>query len=101
VSTFTVTGGRPLRGRITVPGDKSISHRAMGATHELTNDGFVVTGPARLAGARVESHADHSIAMALAVAGLAADGTTTIDGWEAVAISYPGFERDLERLCGS
>ncbi len=28
MSSFTVTGGRPLRGRITVPGDKSISHRA-------------------------------------------------------------------------
>jgi 3-phosphoshikimate 1-carboxyvinyltransferase len=26
---FTVTGGRPLRGRVRVPGDKSISHRAL------------------------------------------------------------------------
>jgi 3-phosphoshikimate 1-carboxyvinyltransferase len=39
--------------------------------------------------------------MALAVAGLAAEGTTVIAGWEAVATSYPGFERDLEQLCGS
>jgi 3-phosphoshikimate 1-carboxyvinyltransferase len=29
MSSFSVTGGRPLRGRITVPGDKSISHRAL------------------------------------------------------------------------
>ena len=29
MTTFTVTGGRPLRGRITVPGDKSISHRSL------------------------------------------------------------------------
>ena len=29
MSSFTVDGGRPLRGRITVPGDKSISHRAL------------------------------------------------------------------------
>ena len=29
MSSFTVSGGRPLRGRITVPGDKSISHRAL------------------------------------------------------------------------
>ena len=29
------------------------------------------------------------------------EGTTVIDGWEAVATSYPGFEADLERLCGS
>ena len=74
---------------------------AMGATYELTNDGFVVTGPNTLHGALVTSHGDHRIAMALAVAGLAAHGTTTIDGWEAVATSYPGFEHDLERLCGS
>ena len=30
--------------------------------------------------------------------GLAAEGTTEIDGWEAVATSYPGFEADLRSL---
>jgi len=74
---------------------------AMGARYELTNDGFVVRGPNVLHGALTASHGDHRIAMALAVAGLAAQGTTVIDGWEAVATSYPGFEADLERLCGS
>lgn len=74
---------------------------AMGARYELTNDGFVVTGPNVLHGALTASHGDHRIAMALAVAGLAAQGTTRIDGWDAVATSYPGFEADLERLCGS
>ena len=29
MTTFNVTGGRPLRGTISVPGDKSISHRAL------------------------------------------------------------------------
>jgi 5-enolpyruvylshikimate-3-phosphate synthase len=38
--------------------------------------------------------------MALAVAGLAAEGETTIEGWHAVATSYPGFEDDLG-ACGS
>ncbi len=74
---------------------------AMGAAHELTNDGFIVAGSSRLNGSRVQSHGDHRIAMALAVSGLAAEGTTTIGGWEAVATSYPGFELDLEQLCGS
>ncbi len=74
---------------------------ALGARYELTNDGFVILGPNTLRGALTTSHGDHRIAMALAVAGLAAGGTTTIDGWEAVATSYPGFESDLERLCGS
>jgi 3-phosphoshikimate 1-carboxyvinyltransferase len=27
--TFTVEGGRPLVGRVRVPGDKSVSHRAL------------------------------------------------------------------------
>lgn len=67
----------------------------------LPDEGLVVDGGARLRGAAVRSHWDHRIGMALAVAGLAADGPTTIEGWEAVATSYPGFEDDLERLCGS
>jgi 3-phosphoshikimate 1-carboxyvinyltransferase len=37
--------------------------------------------------------------MALAVAGLVADGKTEIDGAECVEISYPGFFDDLEYLC--
>jgi 3-phosphoshikimate 1-carboxyvinyltransferase len=60
-------------------------------------DGLVVSGPARLRATTVDAHGDHRVAMALAVAGLAAEGTTTIEGWESVAISYPGFEEDLRR----
>jgi 5-enolpyruvylshikimate-3-phosphate synthase len=36
----------------------------------------------------------------MAVAGLAAGGTTTIGGWDVVAVSYPRFEEDL-RACAS
>jgi 5-enolpyruvylshikimate-3-phosphate synthase len=39
--------------------------------------------------------------MALAVAGLVAEGATDNGGGGAVATSYPGFEHDLEQLCGS
>jgi 3-phosphoshikimate 1-carboxyvinyltransferase len=74
---------------------------ALGATATYDDEGLVVQGGARLRGGNVHSHWDHRIAMAAAVAGLVADGTTTIDGWEAVATSYPGFEHDLETLCGS
>jgi 3-phosphoshikimate 1-carboxyvinyltransferase len=70
----------------------------LGADIEVLPDGLVVTGPARLRGTTVDAHGDHRVAMALAVAGLAAEGTTTIEGWESVAISYPRFEEDL-RLC--
>ena len=74
---------------------------ALGAAVTYDDEGLIVSGGARLRGAAVRSHWDHRIAMAMAVAGMAAEGTTVIDGWEAVATSYPGFERDLERLCGS
>ena len=73
----------------------------MGATAAADGEGLHVQGEARLRGGKVHSHGDHRIAMALAVAGLAAQGTTVIDGWGAVATSYPGFEHDLEQLCGS
>jgi len=81
----------------------SIAHGlgALGARVETVDDGFVVRGPSRLHGGRVPSRGDHRIAMALAIAGLVAEGMTTIDGWDAVATSYPGFEGDLEHLCGS
>ena len=36
--------------------------------------------------------------MACAVAALAADGPTTVAGWEAVSTSYPGFGTDLVGL---
>ena len=74
---------------------------ALGARATYDDEGLHVTGGAALRGATVHSHWDHRIAMAMAVAGLAASGTTVVDGWEAVATSYPGFEHDLERLCGS
>ncbi|HVE46596.1 MAG TPA: 3-phosphoshikimate 1-carboxyvinyltransferase [Acidimicrobiales bacterium] len=71
---------------------------ALGAAVEPRPDGLVVTGPATLRGAPVRSHGDHRLAMALAVAALVAEGSSRIEGWEAVATSYPGFEEDLRRL---
>ena len=47
------------------------------------------------------SHGDHRIAMAGAIAALAAEGETEVEGWEVVATSYPGFEADLETLTRS
>jgi 3-phosphoshikimate 1-carboxyvinyltransferase len=38
------------------------------------------------------------MAMAFAIAALAADGPSTIDGADAVVISYPGFFETLDRL---
>ncbi|UCE79670.1 MAG: 3-phosphoshikimate 1-carboxyvinyltransferase [Nitrospiraceae bacterium] len=65
--------------------------RKMGVTIEEYPDGISIQGPADLRGATVDSYGDHRIAMALAIAALAAEGTTTIRGCSAVNISFPGF----------
>ena len=46
----------------------------------------------------VESHNDHRMAMALAVAGLLSDGEVTIKDAACVAKSYPQFFDDLDRI---
>lgn len=69
----------------------------LGADVSVGDDSLTVRGPARLHGATVDAHGDHRVAMALAIAGLAAEGDTTVEGWEAVAISYPTFANDLHR----
>jgi 3-phosphoshikimate 1-carboxyvinyltransferase len=65
----------------------------MGVGVEERPDGLRVVGRGvgALRGARVRSHGDHRIAMALAVAGLAARGDTVIEESECVAVSFPGF----------
>jgi 3-phosphoshikimate 1-carboxyvinyltransferase len=72
--------------------------QAMGARAEALPDGLRVEGPCALRGARLPSFDDHRIAMAFAVAGLFAEGETTIEGAEAAAVSYPGFFEALESI---
>lgn len=72
--------------------------RRMGAVVEERPDGVSVHGPAALHGATVESHGDHRVAMALAVAALAASGPTTIEDADCVAVSYPNFFAQLQDL---
>jgi 3-phosphoshikimate 1-carboxyvinyltransferase len=65
----------------------------MGVDVRAEGDRLMVRGRAggQLRGTSVDAHNDHRIAMACAVAALVADGSTTIDGWGAVATSYPTF----------
>lgn len=74
--------------------------RAMGADADEHADGFTVRGGRRLAGGTVHARHDHRLAMAFAVAALGASGPTHIDGADAVAVSYPAFFEDLDRLAG-
>ena len=75
--------------------------RKMGAEIEALPDGLRVSGPQRLRGAVVSSHGDHRLAMLLGVAGILAEGATTVRKAESVAVSYQGFWDDLDRLCGA
>jgi 3-phosphoshikimate 1-carboxyvinyltransferase len=70
----------------------------LGIAAEEHPDGFTVLGTGSPRGGVVHAHDDHRIAMALAIAALGARGPSTIDGSEAVAVSYPGFFDTLDRL---
>lgn len=70
----------------------------LGAEVEVTRDGLVVSGPSRLHGGTVESHGDHRIAMALAVAALNAADPVTIRNAQSVSKSYPSFFDDIRSL---
>jgi len=72
--------------------------RKMGAQMEERTDGFIVEGPTRLYGARLESHGDHRLAMALAVAALVAEGESFIAGGDCADDSFPRFEETLKAL---
>ena len=73
--------------------------QTMGGEVEELKDGLVIRGRP-LKGARVDGHGDHRVVMALAVAGLAAEGRTTISTAESVAVTFPNFV-DLMQGCGA
>lgn len=62
------------------------------------DDVMTIHGSGIVNGAEVNSHHDHRIAMALAVAALKAKGETIINEAEAVKKSYPDFYDDLKKL---
>ena len=69
---------------------------ALGARVRVTGDDMEIEGGRRLAGAVTETLDDHRLAMTFAVAGLVAEGETTVLRPGSAAISYPGFFRELE-----
>ncbi len=72
--------------------------RKMGVKIEEFEDGLNITGGSNLKGAVIESYRDHRIAMAMSIAAIIADGTTTINDISSVSISFPGFFDILKRL---
>lgn len=71
--------------------------RKMGAEIEELEDGLVVH-KSNLKGARVHGYNDHRMVMALAVAGLVAEGETVVDTAESAGVTYPTFIEDMQNL---
>ena len=70
----------------------------LGADMEELPDGMIIHGGKELRGGECSSHNDHRLAMILGIAALVARGETVIHNAEVVAVSYPAFWQDLERL---
>ena len=71
---------------------------ALGARIDIEGDDLRIHGGTRLRGAPTDSHDDHRLAMTFAIAGLIADGETSVARPASAGISYPGFFGELERI---
>jgi 3-phosphoshikimate 1-carboxyvinyltransferase len=71
--------------------------KKMGADIEELSDGLIIKN-SKLNAANLSGHYDHRVVMALAVAGMGVDGTTTVDTAEAVSITFPNFIKLMQDL---
>lgn len=72
--------------------------RKFGVPVEERPDGLIIEGGQPITGATVESFGDHRIAMAFAILGLFAQGTTRVLNTGCVATSYPTFPDHLRQI---
>ncbi len=70
----------------------------LGVAIEAHPDGFAVKGGSGVIGGEFDAAGDHRMAMLGAVAGLASRGGVDVSGFEAVSVSYPGFDEAVARL---
>ncbi len=70
----------------------------LGADIEIGDDYLIINGGKPLYGAQVDSHNDHRIAMAMAVASVGCNGDILLGGYNAVSKSYPHFFEDWSSL---
>ena len=95
--TTVVSGASELRvketDRIAAMADNL---RRAGVTVVETPDGMEITGAGTLKGCAADSFGDHRIAMSMLVAGLAAQGETSVSDVDCIATSFPGFRKLLD-----
>lgn len=70
----------------------------LGANIIATDDGMIIEGPTPLHGASLRTYGDHRIGMMGAVAALITDGAVELDDADCIAVSYPTFFSDLQKL---
>lgn len=78
---------------------KSMSEglKKLGAKIQERADGMIIY-QSSLQGAAVNGYEDHRTVMALSVAGLLAEGKTSISTAEAINKTYPGYVEDMKKL---
>jgi 3-phosphoshikimate 1-carboxyvinyltransferase len=72
--------------------------KKLGANITATDDGMIIEGPTPLHGAALHTYGDHRIGMMGAVAALITDGEVVLDDADCIAVSYPTFFDDLQKL---
>jgi 3-phosphoshikimate 1-carboxyvinyltransferase len=72
--------------------------RNLGIAADEHEDGYTIRGAGAPRGGIADAGGDHRMAMSFAIAALAAQGPSRIEGSDAVAISYPAFFETLLRL---
>ncbi|MFC4387655.1 3-phosphoshikimate 1-carboxyvinyltransferase [Gracilibacillus marinus] len=71
---------------------------ALGASIEATADGMIIKGKTKLHGNITKSFGDHRIGMMIAIASLLTDEKVELEDEACIAVSYPTFFNDLDRL---
>jgi len=69
----------------------------MGANIKELPDGLIIN-ESKLKSANLDGHYDHRIVMALTIAGMGVDGTTTVETAESVSITFPNFVALMQNL---
>lgn len=72
----------------------------LGADIEELEDGLIIKGVEKLKGGEADGCNDHRIVMMAATAACISENPITIDGYEAVAKSYPNFFDEYQKLGG-
>ena len=63
-----------------------------------TNDGLIIEGGSDIQGATFDTYNDHRVAMAMSILALGAKGTSNINDYQCINVSYPSFFDTIKNL---